>query len=91
MNHDFAGVPIADIAALPARRAGLVKGVAAESSERSAKPTLDEAEHRVHFLVSAMGTCPDAFFSSSQLTEPSQPRVNKTGGTPHAHGRTLTP
>jgi hypothetical protein len=51
-----AGVPIANVAVNPERRAGSVKGEAAESSERLAQPTLDGAEHRVRFNPLAMGT-----------------------------------
>jgi hypothetical protein len=78
MTTDLAGVPIADIGADPSRRAGFVKGAAAESSERSPKPTLDEAEHRVHFPLLATGTGPNAAFSSRiRPTEPTQSRVNE--------------
>jgi hypothetical protein len=38
MNSALAAVPIADLSADPMRRGGLVKGAAAESSERSAEP-----------------------------------------------------
>lgn len=50
-----AAAPIADVSADHVRRAGPVKGGAAESSERSAKPTLDGPEHRANSSRSAMG------------------------------------
>jgi hypothetical protein len=53
--------PLADVHAHHPRRAGLVTGEAAESSERSAKPTLDETEHRVHTSLVREGRSPSPF------------------------------
>jgi hypothetical protein len=50
MNRSLAEAPIADVAADLERRAGMVKGEAAESSQRAAQPTLDQHEHRSHNL-----------------------------------------